>query len=365
MNIFLAKNLNPLMNASETHALPFAFDKRFKFVSCHENAEAVPLLYTHSVADQERQVIYFQKCFPKKTLAIVLNVFNDCEDDDISRMAVYKKYFENCVLFSTAYNKPCKHTEFYDMLWNRTKAAYSLGYVDRNILNESVYLKGFGLDIFQLDHDKNIEYNILCPNRRYTTTEMPKVNRLRYRNLVYEFLKGKPSTLMSDPDNDEIFQTSNWKPYYQNLLKTGGNYAPIDPKYYNKSLVSCYIESVAVNKLDGGGKQINKTITEKTWEPMLKGHFILPFASSGIIKELSRRTFKFPDFIDYSYTELEDDNKRFTEFLSLTESIRKMPISESKKVYERNIDVMTHNIDLFKILPYDCLHSKLEKHLSI
>jgi len=359
MNIFLAKNLNPLMNASETHALPFAFDKRFKFVTSPKNVDAVPLLYTYSTTDQERQARYFQKHFPKKTLALVLNVFNDCEDDDISRMVVYKNYFENCILFSTSYNKPCKHTEFYDMLWNRTKAAYSLGYVDRDIFNKSVYLRGFDPDIFQLDYSKKIEYNILCPNRRYVTTEMPKVNRLHYRNLIYDFLKGKPSILMSNPDADEIFLTSNWKPDYQNLLKAGGNYAPIDPIYYNRSLLSCYIESVAVNRLDSGGKQINKTITEKTWEPLLKGHFILPFASSGIIKELSKRTFKFPDFIDYSYTEIDDDDKRFAEFLRLIESIRKMPITESKKAYDRNIDVITHNIDLFKKLPYDCLYDKI------
>lgn len=364
MNIYL-EEFNPLMLESITHALPFAFDKRFSFTSDRESVDAVPILYTYNIKDQENQFRYFENRFSTKTLALIFYVFNDCEDDDRDRLSIYQQYYENVILFSTSYNAPARQNYFYDLLWNRTKGAYGLGFVNKDLLKNSIFIKGFDLDIFQLSSEKNIEYNILCPNRRYLSSDLPIKNRLYFRNLLHDFLIGKSMTIMSDPDSGNILQTAQWKPQYQNQLIGGGKYAPLDPKYYNLSLVSCYIESVAVNKMHDGEVQVNKTITEKTWEPLLKGHFILPFASSGIVKELSKRTFRFPDFIDYSYTEIEDDNKRFAEFLSLTESIRKMPISESKKVYERNIDVIKHNIDLFKKLPYDCLYSKIEQHSSI
>ena len=47
--------------------------------------------------------------------------------------------------------------------------------------------------------------------------------------------------------------------------------------------------------------------TEKTFTPMCKGHFVLPFGTPGTIAHLkSEYGFEFPHWIDYGYDNLPD-----------------------------------------------------------
>jgi hypothetical protein len=56
--------------------------------------------------------------------------------------------------------------------------------------------------------------------------------------------------------------------------------------------------------------------TEKTLNPLAKGHFIMPFGPAGAIAHLKRvYGLKFPDWIDYSYDEVEDDVLRFEKYI--------------------------------------------------
>jgi hypothetical protein len=362
MKIYLDTSVTPLMNYAISHALPFGFDQRFVFTDDKDQTDIVPIIFKYTLDLQEQQFEYFSKLFDHEKPTILLNLFHDSEEDGDKKYEYYRKNYKNLIITTTYYNS--EDAVFYDFLWNRTKGAYRLGYINLDLLKESIWLLHLDLDIFELDFKKNIEYNILCANRGYYNS-MPTMNRLKYRYLLNENLKDKSNVLLSDPDNGIMLKTSNWKSGYDLILRQGGRYTPIDPDLYNKSFVSAYVESIAVSKLENGHCQINRSITEKTWEPLLKGHFILPFSTPGHVKELSKRGFKFPEFIDYSYTDINDDDKRYGEFTKQLESLTKLSSTECQRLYESNEDIIFHNRGLFNYIPYDCLYTKIVEHISI
>jgi len=357
MNVFLDKDVSPLMGWSISHGLPFAFDNRFNFTDDPSKADIVPLLYRWSDEERNEQTRYFKTLFKTTKPVIVLDLFHDTESDSTNRFLDYKQIYKNSLIVSTYFNTPNKRAVFYDFLWNRTKGAYNFGYMDKEFLKHSTWLLNLDLNIFTLTYSKNITNIIMCPNRAYYG-KLDTDGRLFYRTLLHKFFENDVNVLLSDPDNNRILQTANWKDEYQGTLADGGRYAPIDPELYNKSLVSVYVESVAVNTF-------NKSITEKTWEPLLKGHFILPFAAQGIIFELRKRGFLFPNFIDYTYDTFVDDNERWKGFVKELEKLQKLSIEQATNLYENNKHIIEHNIELFRTIPYDSLYDTIcQNHLT-
>lgn len=355
MKVYVENN-SPLLNNSQGHVFPFAFDSRWIFTTNPNEADIVPLLHLHGIeAEEQRQ--YFLDRFSDNTRVLVLSLFHDSDDEDKNRFLYYIKTYKNIAIVSTAYNSPYNNVKFYDFLWNRTKGLYGNGTIIKSRVENSPWLKDFSLDIFTNEYDdKNIKYNILCPNRAYYN-KMPSIVRLYYRKELHDIVKSKQwhNVLISDPDNGSTFVTNNWKPHYKEIIEKGGTYAPIANKYYQESFISAYVESVV-----GAHPNIVKTITEKTWEPLLKGHFILPFAAPGIIQELKQRGFKFPDFINYDYADYTNDEVRWQEFLVQFRKIQKLTIDEINMLYKDNLDIINHNCNLFKTLPYDSLYDKIK-----
>lgn len=117
---------------------------------------------------------------------------------------------------------------------------------------------------------------------------------------------------------------------------------PANNAYYNSTTVSIYIETITY------GTAI-KSITEKTWDPLIKGHFILPFGYHGMIKDLKDRyNFKFPEWIDYSYDNYDNDLERWFKY---TESVKKLFSTKSAKdLFELKIkdkDILIYNRQQF------------------
>lgn len=358
MRVYVGNKFSPLMLDGPTHALPFAFDRRWTFTSRAEEADIVPLLAQHSEDERKEQHSYFSKLFPQNTKVVVMSLFHDSEEESTQRWDSYFDYFENCKVLTTIYNHPSPKYIFYDFLWNRTKAYYSKGYGYQRWLESSVWTRDFNLNIFQLNISKNIKYNILCPNRAYYN-QLETVNRLDYRSRLHQAKNQNKwnNVLVSDPDNGIIFKTDNWQQKYSKVIESGGNYAPIACSYYNESFLSAYVESIATW---GHNTNVMKSITEKTWEPLLKGHFILPFAAPGIIQELKRRGFRFPDFINYDYADITDDEMRWAHFMIQFEKIQRLNINQLNTLYNDNIDIIEHNRSLFDTIPYDSLYDKLK-----
>ena len=355
MYIYADKLKSPLLGNALTHLLPFAFDERWRITNSIDEADIVPILLQFGPPKQARdQYNYYQSITTRKHKIVMLDLFHDREDPDSHRYdGYYKIWGDDLVILTTYYDHYDPRLVTYDFLWNRTKGLYSYGYFNTKIAQESNWFRGLDLDIFQGGsiYKKNFTGKIICPNRVYEG-KLETVNRLWYRKQLQQDVEDFENVLISDPDNFKIFKTANWKPEYKDTINNGGVYAPIDPLIYKSTFASAYVESVCVDT-------INKSITEKTWEPLLKGHFIIPFAAPGIIDELLSRGFIMPEFIDYSYANEQDDKLRYQGFIEEIQKLNSLPFNKINKLYKDNLEILVYNQNQFKLKEYDDLYSKL------
>jgi hypothetical protein len=101
-------------------------------------------------------------------------------------------------------------------------------------------------------------------------------------------------------------------------------------------------------------------ISEKTFDPLLKGNFILPFSTPHYVKQLQEwYGFKLPDWIDYSYDDIEDVDLRMDAFLLSVEQVYSRSVEELHSLYLRDKHILDFNQSLFETRPYDSLHDKV------
>lgn len=122
-----------------------------------------------------------------------------------------------------------------------------------------------------------------------------------------------------------------------------GAFSPVPGRYYLDCYLSIYVESNCVRN-----DLIH--ITEKTYEPLLKGHFILPFSNPGTVAQLKEYGFRFPDFIDYSFDEQTDTSQRFNMLMIEFERLMKENL---QKRYIENKELILHNQRVFFERDYD------------
>ncbi len=139
-------------------------------------------------------------------------------------------------------------------------------------------------------------------------------------------------------------QLSHNKPQWltgmsKGMSQVGSNYNPIHNKYYKDTFISIYAESTERSPLI--------YITEKTYDPLIKGHFILPFAAKDIIKYLKLEGFKFPEFIDYSYDVIYNDDDRYEVYIKEVERLVNLPLNYWVDQWNSNINILDHNQALF------------------
>jgi hypothetical protein len=162
--------------------------------------------------------------------------------------------------------------------------------------------------------------------------------RQHYYNLVY----------LSDyyyEQHPRDYLHSHWKfPTMNNVTSIRAQ--PINPTevlygtpphnaYYNDTFISIYGET-----MESGTTQC---VTEKTYDPLTKGHFILPFSTPYFCNILRGRGILLPDFIDYSYDNVEDFDQRLAMWLAEVRRLLSMPIEHWRAMYTKNFDLLYTN----------------------
>jgi hypothetical protein len=255
----------------------------------------------------------------------LVNTGDECHDQFCNFINKFEHH-NKCYLtnnFSKRFMLPGVTIVPWDFMWNRVK----LYYTNKMDLTHDPYLHHFaGKHSYQLNQIKfNTREKIflnLC-GRAYGC-RIDLYNFLeQYSTLGYRSMRSEGITL----DDKEAV----------------GAYVPIPNKYYNDSYVSIYIESnTATQEL--------VHITEKTFEPLIKGHFILPFSNPGTIDRLLDLGFLLPDFIDYSYDNIIDANQRFNTFKEVITNVMTLDWSN---LYIKNKDIIIHNRQQLFNLDYD------------
>jgi hypothetical protein len=126
-----------------------------------------------------------------------------------------------------------------------------------------------------------------------------------------------------------------------------GGYNPIHSRYYDDTFISIYAET-----LEHGSHVV---ITEKTHEPLIKGHFILPFGSRGLIAAVRHLGFRLPDFIDYRYDQVADDARRWECYSAEVKRLMRVPMQRWRELWTSHVELLRHNQRLFHTRDYERL----------
>lgn len=242
---------------------------------------------------------------------------------------------------------------FNDFLWNRSKAYYT----NYNwTLPERLWYYHCP-ESFELQPVSQAEQKtrlFLSPNK---LGRADAVFRARLTDVVlrYDIMpKGYPSSITWKRDGTHDLPGNRNNPHLTrvqevlNLPKEHvDGYDPVHNAYYNETFFSVYVETIEI-----GSTQF---VTEKTLDPLIKGHFILPFSTAGFISYLKSQGWRLPDFIDYSYDSILDDELRFRAFRDELFRLCSISMDTWRQLWLDNIDVIEYNRNQLYNRPYDKL----------
>ena len=161
----------------------------------------------------------------------------------------------------------------------------------------------------------------------------------KYQGYIGDISQGTP--LLSNKDsynNFDILGIHAW------------GFSPPHNDYYNTSAISIYVETLIYDE-----EHMTTCPTEKTFTPMCKGHFILPFSTPGTIAHLkSEYGFEFPDWLDYGYDNLPGEppppgnhaedvlkSRRWESYLSTVKSVCELGADRLYQLKERDFTIGT------------------------
>lgn len=134
-------------------------------------------------------------------------------------------------------------------------------------------------------------------------------------------------------------------------------FAPPHLGYYEDTFISIYSESVI-------DSDTTIFITEKTFNPLMQCHFILPYGSKNTIARLQAMGFLIPGFIDYSYDSATDNDVRRQMYMDEVDRLLTQTRDWWIEQRENNLDLLYHNRRLFWTKDYDQFLPLCEKILQ-
>lgn len=225
-----------------------------------------------------------------------------------------------------------------DWIWNRSKAFYQ----HYKFLSDPVWYYTEPSDYVLPDLEKNPTKIFLMACKRY--------NNRPARAVIFDHVVTKYShlghighwphqLLPSNRRGPELDLESVMKLDSHSVTK----YSPVHNCFYQDSYISVYCET-----LEWGTTQL---VTEKTWDPLIKGHFILPYGHRGLIQLIKNHGFQLPEFINYDY-DLCDDDTRLDCYLQELDRLMSMSLEQWHQHWLDNLDLIKHNRSVFEKTPY-------------
>lgn len=339
------------------HIWPFLLDPEWVFVDKLEDADIVPFMGDCNYTAHETM---FNKLRSNQK-ALVLNIFHIDDMMDYNYFQRFRNNNPNVIVVHK--NKAIEDQPgyiYYDCMFNRHKLYFTEYHKIEN-LPDLVWTMGSTKDTYRVpDLNKMAPKNcklFLSPNLVYHYMFVP---RMRYRQALKDYVNLKYSPKCIGNTKENFFPSNNPAPIILERLKegAGGFWYPIADEYYRQTYISLYVETITVNFYN------TRCITEKTFDPLIKGNFILPFAYSGFFQDVLDYGFVLPSFIDYSYDSFKDNDYRFSCYLSSIDKICELSDTDMRDLYEQNKWMAEFNKAVFFERPYDRLYPKVAKQFG-
>jgi hypothetical protein len=369
-------NVNSYFNVSEFVDLPFIIESHlWEKVDNFLDADIIPMKVDCNRNDWKIPIDFLKKIGVKNNqLLVVMLIHDDCDTYDFA--GLFDEYQEflrqhsdyqavllhnNSARYEGAMNS--NKMLYYDHIFNRQKA-YFTEFEKLKLYHKlwTYWTDGSGFKLNPIEKTGNLSDRkiFLTPNRVYPFS----TPRVQYRRLLRLLLENK-NGYMSDPTNNIYLDTEEER--MMDIFKNdnhggGGSWVPISNKYYETSYISIYVETITSTFPNFADSNFNfESITEKSYDPLIKGHFILPFSYKGIVRDLKKMGFLFPDWIDYSYDDINMDIERFAAFSEELKRLVNMPVEQIHNLYEKTKHILEHNRSIFYNRPYSLFHDPLLK----
>lgn len=361
------KILRPDKTRFDAAAWVFYLEKeKWTYVDDIEEADVIPFMFHENYYES-----YNLKRMRPDQVAIGLSIFHISESlhtsnynrkiNELKKISPY--------IFMIHKNSMIKDVDgfiYYNSMFNMSKLFYTeyekIGKIIDDGWSEPRWTTGTVAENFKLpDLSQKLPSDkvFINPGLMYGGFHEP---RMRFRRNLNKHLTtnysdigfiSKPNDiLLPEPCTEDIKKFLNNK-----STKNAGFWFPIGNSFYEKTYVSIYVETLTVSAYP------TRCITEKSFDPLIKGHFILPFSYTGYIQELKDFGFKFPNFIDYSYDNIKHDEQRFASYLHSVDKIMSLK-NKMHDLFEENIDILNHNRNLIFTRPYDTLHDKIQLEMN-
>lgn len=240
---------------------------------------------------------------------------------------------------------------FNDFLFNRTKAYY-LKFPFRSTTQKWYYTADQDYEIPK--HNVNEKTKIFLAPNRISSYDRPLYGRRQIVNLLLSMTDLGHLGCRDRKNHLDLFGKSEVVPTVtkvselirENVVSTAkSGYIPPHNLYYQDTFISIYGET---NEFGS-----SFAVTEKTFDPLLKGHFILPFANQYFLKNLKEQYgFKLPNFIDYSYDNIADTQLRSNAHINECRRLLTLSLDDWKQHWLDNQTILEYNKTVFYTRPY-------------
>lgn len=308
--------------------------------------------YEPSLGGCVRDTVFDQYRYQKKVFIDILQNY----DDQIKNIVDQVEREEDIVIVN-AYDPTVETPPFVifnDAMFNRTKAYYEAYPFPPNIWRHH----WSGSENYKVPESMDPSQKnkiFVCAGTtkpQEAAIIVDKVPHRYYRTRLMEYIKQYKQLGHighGDTDAAHVLLTNRQYPdatsvddlYARKVPLIREFYSPPHSLYYQDSFLSIYGETIS------HGTTVSPT--EKTFDPLIKGHFILPFSCVGFIKYLREfNDVQFPDFIDYSYDSITDNELRFQTYLSEITRLLSLDIDTWRQHWADNLSIIHHNRDIFK-----------------
>lgn len=347
---------------------------RWEFVSDIEEADVVPIHMNRWSREPQDQGRYhwFREFLKPEQVAIYMQLYN-CDSFQTARfwrsedLDPIRQSHDRLLIVHTNNHDDCIDPKyiFHDIMWNRQKY-YMFDQIDeKTVLGKQYYWTGgMNKEVYSVGSINKIlgagSKKLLCLNRIYQYYNHFKKHR-EIRTRLRDTVKDFQDIYLSNPTEGKFFYPNGWDNNIANQqgfnpTQTSGKWYPVGDQYYNTSYVSVYVES----SIESGDPSGTYCVSEKTFDPLVKGNFILPFSNPHFVKNIQQwYGFKMPDWINYSYDDIENTDDRMTAFLEEVKRIHSLSIEQLHEYYLRDKHILEHNRQVFINRPYDSLHDKV------
>ena len=350
------------------HLIPFHYERdNFEIVDSPHEADIIStILHTYESSDFSIQLEKLKELnLQKNQYLAVTNIWHAGDYEwypDKTVQLLRDAGFNAFHVHSNHLIKDDPLQIYYDHMWNRQKA-YFIDY-DKFDLSERLWSFKATKKMYELEEikTKTLVKKFLVPNKTYTGTSSSESDtpRSRYRVRLRKTIL-EQDCYFSDPENYIFLESEELSDEVVNdyhYYTAGMGFHPLANHYYQTSAISVYVESLVI-------AHNWKQLTEKTLNPFIKGHFILPFSYAGFIKDLKNiYGFKFPDWIDYNYDNFQNDEDRYREFMKSFTKLRFKKLEELEMLCNKDIDILHHNKQIFFDRPYCSLYEELQKSIN-